>query len=99
MATAKKTGKKKTPRKDSAEETQPDVGERPRKSKREKKPKKEKVPYVPNAERLTFFMGQLVLAGHVGKEIAEESSDRKRASLAIRQMAQQLDRQVHKTTS
>jgi hypothetical protein len=90
MATKKKGGKKKTAaNKKSAG----------KKSTRTKRVKKVKVPYEPNAERLSYFMGQLIQAGHVGKTIPAESKDRKKVCMNIRQMAQQLDRQVHKSTT
>lgn len=91
MATKKKGGKKKT-----AVSKKKSAGT---KSTRTKRVKKVKVPYEPNAERLSYFMGQLIQAGYVGKTIPAESKDRKKACMNIRQMAQQLDRQVHKSTT
>ncbi|MCK5644854.1 MAG: hypothetical protein KAJ19_28905 [Gammaproteobacteria bacterium] len=88
MATKKK-GKKKTAAKKSAG----------KKSTRTKRAKKVKVPYEPNAERLSYFMGQLIQAGYVGKAIPKEGKGKKVASMEIRQMAQQLDRQVHRTVT
>ncbi len=70
-----------------------------KKSTRTKRVKKVKVPYEPNAERLSYFMGQLIQAGYVGKTIPTESRDKKKACMNIRQMAQQFDRQVHKSTT
>jgi len=91
MATKKKAGPKKRAAKKKAAPK--------RASTRTKKPKKVKVPYEPNAERLSYFMGQLIQAGFVGKTIPKESKGKKVASMAIRQMAQQLDRQVHRTVT
>lgn len=68
-------------------------------SDRSGKTKKVKVPYEPNADRIVYFMNSLIQAGYVGKTIAKESRGRKEASMALRQMAQQLDRQVHKSTT
>lgn len=63
------------------------------------KPKKDKVSYVPNAGRMEHFMCSLIQAGYIGKTISEDSKDRRKASMSLRQMAQQLDRQVHKSTT
>jgi len=90
MATKKK-GKKKTAAKKKAAPK--------RASTRTKKPKKEKVPYVPNGDRIVYFMNSLIQAGYVGKTIPAENRDKKKAGMALRQMAQQLDRQVHRTVS
>lgn len=68
-------------------------------SKRTPRVKKEKIPYTPNADRIVYFMNSLIQAGYVGKTIPDESKGKKVASMALRQMAQQLDRQVHKSTS
>lgn len=67
--------------------------------KREKKEKKPKVPYVTNPERLVYFMNSLIQAGYVGKSIPADSKEKRKASMELRQMAQQLDRQVHKSTT
>ena len=90
MATKKK-GKKKTAakKKPASKKT----------STRTKRVKKDKVPYETNPERLSYFMGQLIQAGYVGKTIPTESRDKKKICMNIRQMAQQLDRQVHKSTT
>jgi hypothetical protein len=69
------------------------------KSTRTRKPKKDKVPYVPNADRIVYFMNSLIQAGYVGKTIPKESKLKKQSGMALRQMAQQLDRQVHKSTT
>lgn len=66
---------------------------------RSKKEKKEKVPYTPHEDRIVYFMNSLIQAGYVGKTIPEDSKGRKVAALAIRQTAQQLDRQVHRTVT
>lgn len=89
MAT-KKSGRKKPAAKKKAAS---------KKSTRTKRVKKVKVPYETNPERLSYFMGQLIQAGYVGKTIPTESKDKKKACMNIRQMAQQLDRQVHKSTT
>lgn len=89
MATKKKGKTKKTAAKKTAG----------KKSTRTKRAKKVKVPYEPNAERLSYFMGQLIQAGYVGKTIPTDNKDKKRACMNIRQMAQQLDRQVHRTVT
>ena len=90
MATKKKGKTKKTAAKKAAPK---------RASTRTKKPKKEKVPYVPNESRIVYFMNSLIQAGYVGKTIPKESKGKKRASMDIRQIAQQLDRQVHRTVT
>lgn len=87
---ATKKAKKKTARKKTASK---------KTSTRTKRVKKDKVPYEPNAERLSYFMGQLIQAGFVGKSIPKESKGKRVVTQAIRQMAQQFDRQVHKTTT
>lgn len=90
MATKKSKGKtKKTAKKKAVS----------KKSTRTKRVKKVKVPYETNPERLSYFMGQLIQAGYVGKTIPTESKDKKKVCMNIRQMAQQLDRQVHKSTT
>lgn len=89
MAT-KKVGKKKASRKKTASK---------KTSTRQARVKKDKVSYTPNAERLSYFMGQLIQAGFVGKSIPKENKGKRVISQGLRQMAQQLDRQVHKTTT
>lgn len=89
MATKKKGKTKKTAAKKSAD----------KKSTRTKRVKKVKVPYEPNPERLSYFMGQLIQAGFVGKSIPKESKGKKVVSMELRQMAQQLDRQVHRSST
>lgn len=92
MATKKKAKKaparKKTPKKAPA-----------KRAPRTKKPKKDKVPYVPNEGRIVYFMNSLIQAGYVGKTIPDDNKLKRVASQNLRQMAQQLDRQVHKTVT
>jgi hypothetical protein len=83
--TAKKKASKKTTKKTAA--------------KRGGRQKKDKVPYTPNADRIVYFMNSLIQAGYVGKTIPNESKGKRQSSQEIRQMAQQLDRQVHKSTT
>ncbi len=85
----KKTARKKTASKKTSKKT----------STRRARVKKEKIPYTPNAERLSYFIGQLIQGGFAGKTIPKENKGRRAVSQNLRQMAQQLDRQVHKTTT
>jgi len=66
---------------------------------RKPRAKKDKVPYEPNEDRIVYFMNSLIQAGYVGKTIPEDSKGKKVAALAIRQTAQQFDRQVHRTVT
>ena len=94
MAT-KKSGKQAPAKKKATK------GDAPAKEKRVrvKKDKKPKVPYTPNADRIVYFMNSLIQAGYVGESIPEDSKERRVAAQSLRQMSQQLDRQVHKTTT
>jgi len=89
--TTKKKGKKTTKK----------AGKKKAGVKKDRKPrvKKDKVAYVPNADRIVYFMNSLIQAGYVGKTIPDDSKGKKVQSMALRQMAQQLDRQVHKSTT
>ena len=93
MATKKKS-KKAPARKKAAKKTAPK-----KTGGRKQRVKKEKVPYVPNEDRIVYFMNSLIQAGYVGKTIPDDSKGKKVAALAIRQTAQQLDRQVHRTVT
>jgi len=84
--TSKKAASKKAANKSPAKNRKPKV-------------KKDKVSYEPNADRIVYFMNSLIQAGYVGKTIPEDSKGKKVSSMALRQMAQQLDRQVHKSTT
>jgi hypothetical protein len=92
MATKKKTKKAPAKKKTAKKAAKKTANRKPRQ-------KKEKVAYEPNEGRIVYFMNSLIQAGYVGKTIPDDSKGKKVQSMAIRQMAQQLDRQVHKTVN
>lgn len=59
-------------------------------------PKKEEGPEQASRGAIMFFMGKLIGAGYLGKEIPEDSPAQHAAAQKLRQMADKLARQLRK---